>query len=84
MKYLNIPYLHKDIVKKYGAKFDFFKKKWYCEDDNNPLCNIYDEILKGTKITNSFFKLHNDININNKRPFDTDKNIEIKREKQKI
>jgi hypothetical protein len=41
--YLNIPYKDKNIAKKYGAIWDKDAKKWFCEDENNELCKLYEK-----------------------------------------
>jgi len=41
--YLNIPYKDKKIAKKYGAIWDKDNKRWFCEDENNTLCSLYDK-----------------------------------------
>ena len=40
--YLNIPYKEKKIAKEYGAIWDKNIKRWFCEDESNELCNIYE------------------------------------------
>ena len=40
--YLNIPYQDKEIAKEYGAIWDKDCKKWFCEDESNELCNLYE------------------------------------------
>jgi len=40
--YLNIPYSEKKIAKEYGAIWDKNCKKWFCEDESNELCKLYD------------------------------------------
>jgi hypothetical protein len=42
MIYLNIPYNDRKIAKNLGGKWDAKSKKWYCEDENNELCSLYD------------------------------------------
>jgi len=41
--YLNIPFSDKKIAKEYGAKWDKDCKKWFCEDEENELCKLYDK-----------------------------------------
>jgi hypothetical protein len=43
MIYLIIPYKDKNIAKEYGAKWDKKLKRWYCDDENNELCSIYEK-----------------------------------------
>lgn len=40
--YLNIPYKEKKVAKEYGAIWDKDIKRWFCEDESNELCNIYE------------------------------------------
>jgi hypothetical protein len=40
--YLNIPYSEKKVAKEYGAIWDKDCKKWFCEDESNELCKLYD------------------------------------------
>lgn len=40
--YLNIPYKEKKVAKEYGAIWDKNIKRWFCEDESNELCNIYE------------------------------------------
>jgi hypothetical protein len=40
--YLNIPYSERKIAKEYGAIWDKKKKCWYCNDENNELCKLYE------------------------------------------
>ena len=40
--YLNIPYKEKKVAKEYGAIWDKDIKRWFCEDETNELCNIYE------------------------------------------
>jgi len=44
--YLNIPYSSRKIAKEYGAIWDRDCKKWFCEDENNELCKLYDNYRK--------------------------------------
>jgi len=44
--YLNIPYSSRKIAKEYGAIWDKDSKKWFCEDENNELCKLYDNYRK--------------------------------------
>jgi len=41
--YLNIPYKEKKTAKEYGAIWDKDIKRWFCENENNELCNIYEK-----------------------------------------
>jgi len=41
--YLNIPYKDKKIAKEYGAIWDKDNKRWFCNEETNELCNIYDK-----------------------------------------
>lgn len=47
--YLNIPYSSKKTAKEYGGLWDKKKKCWYCEDENNELCKLF-EINKEIEI----------------------------------
>ena len=47
--YLNIPYSSRKIAKEYGAIWDKHCKRWFCEDENNELCKLYD-IYKNIEI----------------------------------
>jgi hypothetical protein len=40
--YLNIPYSDKKIAKQYGGVWDKHCKRWFCENENNELCNLYE------------------------------------------
>ena len=40
--YLNIPYSEKKVAKEYGAIWDKDCKRWFCEDESNELCKLYD------------------------------------------
>ena len=40
--YLNIPYSSKKTAKEYGALWDKNKKCWYCNDESNELCKLFD------------------------------------------
>jgi len=40
--YLNIPYKDRKIAKEYGAIWDKNNKKWFCENETNELCRLYD------------------------------------------
>lgn len=40
--YLNIPYSARKIAKEYGAIWDKDCKRWFCEDETNELCNLYE------------------------------------------
>lgn len=40
--YLNIPYKEKKIAKEHGAIWDKDNKRWFCENESNELCNIYE------------------------------------------
>ena len=42
MKYINVPYKDRKLVKTLGGCWDNKLKKWYCEEDNE-LCSLYDE-----------------------------------------
>jgi ribonuclease HI len=39
--YLNVPYSDKENAKNLGAKWDPFKKKWFCSNNCNELINKY-------------------------------------------
>jgi len=47
--YLNIPYSSKKVAKDYGAIWDKECKKWFCEDPENELCQLF-EIYKKIEI----------------------------------
>ena len=47
--YLNIPYSSKKIAKEYGALWDKKNKCWYCNDETNELCKLF-EIKKEIEI----------------------------------
>jgi len=47
--YLNIPYSSRKTAKEYGGLWDKKKKCWYCEDENNELCRLF-EIKKEIEI----------------------------------
>ena len=40
--YLNIPYSERKIAKEYGAIWDKKNKCWYCEEETNELCKLYE------------------------------------------
>jgi hypothetical protein len=40
--YLNIPYGDRKIAKEYGAIWDKDCKRWFCEDEDNELCKLYE------------------------------------------
>ena len=40
--YLNIPYSSRKIAKEYGAIWDKDCKCWFCEDESNELCRLYE------------------------------------------
>ena len=42
MIYLNIPYSDKKIAKKYGGVWDKHCKKWFCDNEDNELCKLYE------------------------------------------
>ena len=40
--YLNIPYKDRKIAKEYGAIWDKDNKRWFCDNENNELCRLYE------------------------------------------
>lgn len=48
--YLNIPYKDRKIAKEYGAIWDKDNKRWFCDNNENQLCKLYDEYKQITII----------------------------------
>jgi hypothetical protein len=40
--YLNIPYKDRKIAKEYGGIWDKDNKRWFCDDETNELCSLYE------------------------------------------
>ena len=45
--YLNVPYEAKNEAKSLGAKFDFDKKEWFCETENQELLSRFGKVGMG-------------------------------------
>lgn len=44
--YLNIPYSGRKIAKEFGAIWDKDCKRWFCEDESNELCQLFEVYKK--------------------------------------